>query len=87
MPLAINSLRRFFRDSSVFPKTEDFPKKNAVIANGAERSEAICQVPADFFLYFSSKFKVCSHLKDIYSAGTWQIASFRCAPFAMTALF
>ena len=50
MLLAINSLRRFFRDSSVFPKTEDFPKKNAVIANGAERSEAICQVPADFFL-------------------------------------
>ena len=28
------------------------PKNEAVIANGAERSEAICRVPADFFSLF-----------------------------------
>ena len=52
-----------------------FSKNETVIASVTQWSEAICQVPADFFLCFPYEFKVYKQSKYKYSAGTWQIAS------------
>ena len=60
-----------------------FKFNRAVIANEAERSEAICQIPADSLFHFQKKLKILAQLKDKYSAGIWKIASLHCVALLM----